>query len=191
MQAPPPFSAKRIGGARAYQLARRHQLVELEPVEVEIYALELLDFDGERAHFTVECSGGTYVRSLAHDIGKRIGCGAHLEGLRRTAVAEFQLDRAIQLAQLEATAQESTVGLQWIPLEALLPECPELMVRGGEERRVRHGHTFELVQAASVETGVTRRHAMSLLKITNSERRLIAVARHVSGNVYHPDLVLA
>src|SRR5437764_1989031 len=86
LQAPPPFSAKRVGGTRAYKLARRHQPVELKPVEVEIYALELMGIEGERARFAVECSGGTYVRSLAHDIGRRLQCPAHLEGLRRTAV---------------------------------------------------------------------------------------------------------
>ncbi len=193
MQVPPPFSAKRVGGVRAYELARQHKPVPLVPVEVEIYALELLSVDGEQARFAVECSGGTYVRSLAHDVGLKVGCGAHLAGLRRTAVAEFTESRAVTLEKLQAAAEEGNVETCVVPIEALLPECPELVVRGREEVSVRHGHKFELAQALRPGRGTTasRLPAVALLKILNPERRLIAVARHVTGAVYHPDLVLA
>jgi tRNA pseudouridine55 synthase len=73
MQIPPPFSAKRIAGKRAYDLARQHKPVHLAPAEVEIYALELIDIEGNQVRFAVECSGGTYVRSLAHDVGRKLG----------------------------------------------------------------------------------------------------------------------
>lgn len=190
MQTPPPYSAKRIDGARAYELARQNKPVQLAPVEVEVYALELLSFDGALARFAAECSGGTYVRSLAHDIGQRLGCGAHLEGLRRTTVAEFTLDRAVTLDSLEEAVYEQRVERCIVPLEALLPDCPELMVRGREERSVRHGHQFELAQTERFGRGTGRVQSVALLKIMNPERRLIAVARHVSGSIYHPDLVL-
>ncbi|MEJ2006916.1 MAG: tRNA pseudouridine(55) synthase TruB [Acidobacteriota bacterium] len=190
MQTPPPYSAKRIGGMRAYQLARQNKPVQLTAVEVEVYALELLSFDGIRARFAVECSGGTYVRSLAHDIGQRLGCGAHLEDLRRTTVAEFTLDRAVTLDGLEAALREENLEGCIVPLEALLPDCPELVVRGREEKSVRHGHQFELAQTERFGRGTGRVQSVSLLKIMNPDRRLIAVARHVSGSIYHPDLVL-
>jgi tRNA pseudouridine55 synthase len=190
MQTPPAYSAKRIGGTRAYQLARQNKPVELAPVEVDIYAMELLSFDGNHACFAVECSGGTYVRSLAHDIGQRLGCGAHLDGLRRTAVAEFDLGRSVTLEALEEAVSEQKVGSCIVPLEALLPDCPELIVRGWEEKSVRHGHDFELAQTERFGRGTGRVQAVSLLKIMNPDRRLIAVARHVSGSIYHPDLVL-
>jgi tRNA pseudouridine55 synthase len=190
MQTPPPFSAKRVKGVRAYQMARRNEPLELAPVAVEIYALELLDFDGQSARFAAECSGGTYMRSLAHDVGKTLGCGAHLAGLRRTAVAEFKLDRAVTLDQLEADAREGRASSRLVPLEALLPECPELMVRGREEKNVRHGHHFELAQVSRFGHGAEAQQAISLLKILNQDRRLIAIARHVSERIYHPDLVL-
>lgn len=192
MQTPPPFSAKRVGGMRAYELARRQKPVQLSPVEVEIYALELLGIDGDRVHFAVECSGGTYVRSLAHDIGQKVGCRAHLAGLRRTAVAEFQESRAVTLEQLESAVREGKAESYRVPLEALLPDCPELVVRGREEMSVRHGHKFELAQALRSGRGGApgRASVVSLLKILNPEHRLIAVARHVSGSIYHPDLVL-
>lgn len=193
-QTPPPFSAKRIAGVRAYELARQHQTVSLAPVEVEIYALELLSFDALNgtARLAVECSGGTYVRSLAHDIGKRLGCPAHLASLRRTAVAEFRENRALTLEKLEAVAHEGQIEKALVPIEALLPECPELVVQGREEKCVRHGHAFELAQAFSPQRGMRsgRSPVMTLLKVLSSDRRLIAIARHVSGCVYHPDLVL-
>ncbi|HXH49645.1 MAG TPA: tRNA pseudouridine(55) synthase TruB [Terriglobia bacterium] len=190
MQTPPPYSAKRVGGTRAYELARQNKPVELEPVEVEVYALELLSFDGIRARMAVECSGGTYVRSLAHDIGQRLGCGAHLEGLRRTAVAEFTLGQSVTLEALEDAVGEERVEGCLVPLEALLPDCPELIVRGRDEKSVRHGHKFELAQTERFGRGTGRVQEVSLIKILNPEHRLIAVARHVSGSIYHPDLVL-
>ena len=190
LQTPPPYSAKRIGGKRAYELARQNKPVHLSPVEVEVYALELSSFDGTCAGFAVECSGGTYVRSLAHDIGQKLGCGAHLGGLRRKAVAEFTLEKSVTLEALEQAVREQESDKCFVPLEALLPDCPELIVRGREEKSVRHGHKFELAQTERFGRGTGRVQAISLLKIMNPDRRLIAVARHVTGSIYHPDLVL-
>jgi tRNA pseudouridine55 synthase len=192
LQMPPPYSAKRVGGVRAYELARQHKPVNLTPVEVEIYALELLSLQGQKVRFAVECSGGTYVRSLAHDLGQKVGCGGHLAGLRRTAVAEFTLHRAVTLERLQEAAQQNNLEACVVRLEALLPDCPELLVRGREEISVRHGHTFELAQALRPGRGGPPglAPAANLLKILGQERRLIAVARHVSGAIYHPNLVL-
>jgi tRNA pseudouridine55 synthase len=192
LQTPPPFSAKRIGGTRAYKLARDQKPVELAPVEVEVYALEIAGIGGDRVRFAVECSGGTYVRSLVHDIGAKLGVPAHLASLRRTAVAEFKESHAVKLEALREAVEQGRLGSVLVPLEALLPDCPALVVRGREEQGVRHGHRFELAQALRPGRGVSPDHApaISLLKILNPERRLIAVARHVSGSVYHPDLVL-
>lgn len=193
-QTPPPFSAKRVGGVRAYELARRREEVKLEPVEVEIYALEILTFSqgGDDVRFAVECSGGTYVRSLAHDIGRRLDCPAHLASLRRTAVAEFREDRAVTLQRLQELAAVGSALAAITPLEALLPECPELVVTGHEEQSIRHGRAFELAQSLRSGRGLRPgcAPAIPVLKILNGDRRLIAIARHVSGGVYHPDLVL-
>lgn len=193
MQTPPPFSAKRVHGVRAYELARRRRPVHLAPVEVEIYALELLGMEGDRMEFAVECSGGTYVRSLAHDVGQKVNCGAHLAGLRRTAVAEFTEDQAVSLDELAKFIGEGELEKWLVPLESLLPDCPEFVVGGREETNVRHGHSFQLAQTAWSGRGSAQGlpPVMTLLKILNPERRLIAVARHVAGNIYHPDLVLA
>ena len=192
MQAPPPFSAKHVGGVRAYELARRREAVALPPVEVEIYALELLGIEGRNVRFAVECSGGTYVRSLAHDLGRKIRCGAYLADLRRTGVAEFKENQSVTLERLSEAVQEKKVKDCLVPLEALLPEFPELVVRGRQEVGVRHGHSFELAQSTFAGRGAPAglSPVAALLKILNPERRLIAVARHVLGSVYHPHLVL-
>jgi tRNA pseudouridine55 synthase len=192
LQTPPPYSAKRVGGVRAYKLARQHKPVNLTPVEVEIYALELLSQQDALVRFAVECSGGTYVRSLAHDLGQKMGCGAHLAGLRRTAVAEFNLIRAVTLERLQEAVEQGNIESCIVRMEALLPDCPELVVRGREETSVRHGHAFELAQALRPGRGGLPglAPAAHLLKILGPERRLIAVARHVSGAIYHPNLVL-
>lgn len=192
-QTPPPFSAKRVGGVRAYKLARQQVEVVLAPVEVEIYAFELARFDpGGEAIFSVECSGGAYVRSLAHNLGERLGCPAHLGSLRRTSVAEFGQDRSLTLPRLEELAAGGTAASALIPLESLLPDCPELVVRGREETAVCHGHSFELPPSLRPERGLPagRATALPVLKIMNGNRRLIAIARHISGSVYHPDLVV-
>jgi tRNA U55 pseudouridine synthase TruB len=114
-----------------------------------------------------------------------------LAGLRRTGVAEFAESRAVTLPRLEELASAGNLDACLIRLEALLPDCPELMVRGREETSIHHGHTFELAQALRPgRGGAAPVAAASLLKILGAERRLIAVARHVSGAVYHPHLVL-
>jgi tRNA pseudouridine55 synthase len=191
MQTPPPFSAKHVGGVRAYELARRQKPVSLEPVQVEIYALELLGIVGADVRFAVECSGGTYVRSLAHDFGQKLRSGAYLADLRRTGVAEFSESQAVTLERLAEAVGQGKLGSCLVPLEALLPEFPELIVRGRQEVGVRHGHTFELAQAARAGRGGGGLSPVAaLLKILNPDRRLIAVARHVEGSVYHPHLVL-
>jgi len=191
MQTPPPFSAKHVGGVRAYELARQQKPVSLEPVEVEIYALELLGIAGADVRFAVECSGGTYVRSLAHDFGQRLRSGAYLADLRRTGVAEFKESEAVTLERLAEAAGQKKVESCLVPLEALLPEFPELIVRGRQEVGVRHGHAFELAQSMRAGRGGPGLSSVAaLLKILNPERRLIAVARHVEGSVYHPHLVL-
>lgn len=193
MQTPPPFSAKHVGGVRAYELARQQKPVELAPVEVEIYALELLAIEGEDVRFAVECSGGTYVRSLAHDLGHKLSSAAYLAELRRTGVAEFKESQAVSLERLADAVRDKKVETCLVPLEALLPEFPELVVRGRQEVGVRNGHAFELAQASRARRGgpnAGRSPIAALLKILNPERRLIALARHVDGNVYHPDLVL-
>ena len=106
-QVPPPFSAKKIKGVPAYKLARKHKQVVLEPVQVEIKELEIQGVEQARVRFRARVASGTYLRSVAHDMGQALGCGAHLECLRRTAVAEFTLADAHTLEEVAAAAGKS------------------------------------------------------------------------------------
>src|ERR1700729_1367752 len=100
-QVPPPFSAKKIHGVPAYKLARKQTEVVLKPVQVEIREFSILAVEGERARFSARVASGTYMRSVAHEMGQRLGSGAHLESLRRTAVAEFHITQAHTLEEIE------------------------------------------------------------------------------------------
>jgi tRNA pseudouridine55 synthase len=103
-QMPPPFSAKKIHGVPAYKLARKKKEVVLQSVQVEIKEFEILAVEGDRARFRARVASGTYMRSVAHEMGQKLGCGAHLESLRRTAVAEFTIENAHTLEELEQAA---------------------------------------------------------------------------------------
>ncbi len=108
-QVPPPFSAKKIKGVPAYKLARKKQEVELKAVEVEVREFEITGAEGDRCQFRCRVSSGTYVRSLAHEMGQKMGCGAHLASLRRTQVAEFGLAEAHTLEEVAvAVAMETS-----------------------------------------------------------------------------------
>lgn len=100
-QMPPPFSAKKIHGVPAYKLARKQKEVVLQPVQVEVKEFVITSIDADRAHFRARVASGTYMRSIAHEMGQRLGCGAHLESLRRTAVAEFDISQAHTIEEIE------------------------------------------------------------------------------------------
>lgn len=100
-QTPPMFSAKKVGGVPLYKLARKGQTIEREPRFIRVSAFDLLEFSIPRLGFRVACSKGTYVRTLAHDLGEKIGCGAHLTALRRTRIERFSISEAVTLEELE------------------------------------------------------------------------------------------
>src|SRR5271170_3712102 len=127
-QVPPAFSAKKIHGRPAHELARKKKVVVLEPAEVDVYEFRLTAVNGSIARFDVECGSGTYIRSLAHDLGQKHGSGAHLAEIVRTAVGEFTLDQAATLPDLEQDARAGKITDRVIRLENLLPELPRATV---------------------------------------------------------------
>ena len=144
-QVPPMYSALRHQGKRLYQLARGGRQVEREPRRIEIHELELLGFEHERLDFEVCCSSGTYVRTLAEDIGNALGCGAHLTALRRTAVDRLSLRDAVGLEQLMAT-DETRLDELLQPVSAALEQFAELRLDAGASRDIGHGRRVKLVQ---------------------------------------------
>jgi tRNA pseudouridine55 synthase len=199
-QMPPIFSAKKIHGRPAYELARKNQAVELEPVSVELFEYRLTGIDGPVARFSIECSSGTYIRSLAHDMGQKLGCGAHLSEICRTAVGEFSLDQAMELDDLANAAREGKFQSWLIPLENLLPDYPRTNVLPVLEKKVRHGAKFnilvsqlqpgrtELPPGATTELDSDGVHAPRL-RVFSQENKLIAIAEAVVPRTYQPVVV--
>jgi len=141
MQTPPPYSAKKVAGRKFYDLARRGEEVPHAPKSVRVSALDILALAGDRARFRVTCSSGTYVRSLAHDLGQALGTGAHLYALRRTAVGPFRLESAATLAALESRpAGDRLASPHWIPMSQVPLPYPVVALAAAEATRVRHGN---------------------------------------------------
>lgn len=200
-QVPPSFSAKKIHGKPAHELARKHKPVELKPVEVNVYEFRLTGVEGSVANFAVECGSGTYIRSLAHDMGKLQGAGAHLSEITRTAVGEFTLDRAVPLQELIEDAKAGKISDRVIRLENLLPELPKATVLPIIEKKIRHGAKFNL-PLAQIQPGQTTAAQgapaqldsgdwkPARLRVFSQQGRLIAIAEPVVPRTYQPVLVL-
>lgn len=168
-QVPPAFSAKKIGGVPAYKLARRNQEVVIAPSRVEIQCFEIVRLEGNVMMFRVVCSPGTYVRSLAHDLGARLGCGAHLTSLRRTQSGNFRIENAVK--------PDSASPADLIPVDRLLDFMPRVEVSAGDEVKVTHGNLIRADGDAS------------FVRIFNKKGEFIAVASVENGWV-RPRLVL-
>jgi tRNA pseudouridine55 synthase len=182
-QVPPPVSAKKIDGVRAYELARKQVAVELPPVGVQIYQLELLDARGAEAHVRVHCSGGTYLRSIAHELGKLMGSGAHVRDLRRTASGDFDAAQARTIEELERMSAEGRLQEALIPAAKLLPEFPAVFADTELISHIRQGRNFP-VSPFRVQTGTKYVRAVS------REGELIAIGEAVLPNLYHPLVVI-
>ena len=181
-QMPPPFSAKKIKGVPAYKLARQEREIELEPVEVTVGELEVGPLKvGPNKDGTVEfrayVSSGTYVRSLAHDLGQKLGVGAHLAGLRRTRHAEFDVAGSVTLERLEAAGSASEF---MVSARQVLPKFPALVATEEQLARVRHGNTVNLMELSQAP----------LVKVLAPDGELAAIAKRVAGTLFQPKIVL-
>ncbi len=151
LQMPPVFSAKKIAGRRAYDLARNNETVALMPVPVHLRHIEVVDLTPDRLKVRLTCTAGYYVRSFAHDLGARLGVGACLEALRRTRSGHFVLAHAAALAAVTAGG-----GLDaMIPLNRLLPELDGVVVSTAGRERLGHGQTVRPVDVSSAFRGAT------------------------------------
>lgn len=139
-QVPPPYSAVKVKGRRAYDMARKGEEVELEARTINVYSLELIEWDLPEVVVDVHCSSGTYVRSLAHDLGELLGCGAYLTGLRRTKSGRFTLKDAVPLRKLSETFEANSWYQYLIPAAEALSEWPSITLTNEEVDLVKHGH---------------------------------------------------
>jgi tRNA pseudouridine55 synthase len=182
-QMPPEYSAKRIEGRRAYDLARRDEAVALAPVPVHVERAEILEIVGARARVGLTCSAGFYVRAFAHALGQAVGTGACLEALRRTRSGEFTLDQAAAVGDLQSPA---TVSARLIPLPRLLPGFPT--VRVTEQGRALVSHGREIGPGDYEPLGG---HPAEWTRLLDAQGALVAVARPGRGDrALHPAVVL-
>ncbi len=182
-QIPPRYSAKKIDGVRAYKRARRNEEVTPQPVDVTVHAIALEHYTAGLARIRLLCSAGFYVRSFAHDLGQRLGCGAHLEALRRTRAGDFSLDQAVPLEQLE---RQNSSQLPLVPLEDLLPDFPAAVLGQRGAKRASHGNTLGPEDMTGLPEGLNTGH----VRLLNGAGMLLGIARVGHDGLLHPVIVL-
>ena len=182
-QTPPPVSAKKVDGRRAYELARQSVVVELAPVTVQVYELTLLELHGADARLRAHCSGGTYMRAIAHELGQMLGCGAHLHDLRRLASGEFEIEQARTIAQLESLAADDRLLDALVPAAQMLPGFPSVFVDEATAAQIRNGRNFA---ASPFRSQPASKH----VKAVTRQGELVAIGEAVLPNLYHPLVVL-
>lgn len=210
-QMPPPYSAKKVDGVPAYKLARKKQEVALKPVQVEIKQFEILSMEDGCARFRAQVASGTYMRSVAHDMGRIAGCGAHLQSLRRTAVAEFSLEDAHSLEELERAARtmkhcepESHRQVEE-ERENSEPNPKEKNEESSDSPATLFVHPRKLMPSfpsvtATDEMLARIRHGRPVnlpelsrareVKVFSGQRELVAICTRVAGSLFHPRIVL-
>jgi tRNA pseudouridine55 synthase len=182
-QTPPPVSAKKVAGRRAYELVRKDIAVELPPSPVHVYELTVLSIEGALVKLRAHCSGGTYMRSIAHDLGAALGCGAHLAELRRIASGEFEVAQARTIPQLESLAADGRLIDGLIPMPQLLPNFPSVFVDDLTAAQIRNGRNFHASPFRS-------QAGSKFVKAVTAKEALVAIGEAVLPNVYHPLVVL-
>ncbi len=180
-QMPPPFSAKKIKGVPAYKLARKKQEVALEPVEVEVSRLDVLGLEDGVARFEAEVSSGTYIRSIAHELGEKLGTGAHLASLRRTRVGDFEMSEAVTLEELERRSSAGEIESALLHPRRVLSTMPAVTANGEQVAYIRNGRAVNLPEMSPAE----------LVRVYASQRELIAICRRIAGTLFQPKVVLA
>lgn len=180
-QMPPAYSAKKMEGVAAYKLARVGKPVELKSVPVTVHRFPITDVTSEIAAFEIEISAGGYVRSVAHDLGAALGCGAHLATLRRTVAGEFSLRDAVTLDDLAKLASGGeTIESRLRHPRRILPEMPCVTVDEWTAGRIRNGMQVNLPEYSDA----------ALVKVFTSQRDLIAIGKRIAGTLFQPVTVV-
>ena len=180
-QMPPAFSAKKIAGQPAYKLAREGKPVELKTAKVDIRSFSILSLDGAEASFEMSISAGGYVRSVAHELGHDLGCGAHLSSLRRTQAGVFMLAESITLEALQPYAGDvEALEALCIHPRSLLPEMPSVTGDAQALGRLRNGAQANLPEFSRAP----------LVKVFAGQRDLVGIAKRVAGTLFQPVAVM-
>ena len=195
-QVPPPYSAKKYKGKPLYKLARGGKEFELRPSQLFIHYFRLINYNPPFIECEIKCSSGTYVRSLAHDLGQIIGCGAHLYELLRTQVGNFQLKESFPIEKINQLSQEGKIKKFLIPLEFLLPEFPKVILQDRGSALAKNGNIvfaeniIKVIQGESFSSG-NLSEKEKIFRMFNGDGKLLALAKKVpEKNGFHPFLVI-
>lgn len=180
LQTPPAYSAKKVGGRAAYARARAGESVELAPVRIVVHDFAITSVDGDTAEFRATVSAGGYIRSLAHDLGQRLGCGAHLASLRRVAAGPFHADAALSLEELTTLAKAGELERHLPHPRTLLPEFPATTADAQTAGRMRNGAMCNLADFS----------AAPHVKVFANRHELIGIAERVAGTLFQPLVVI-
>ncbi len=187
-QVPPRYSAIKVDGQRAYDRARDGEDFELEPRQVWIESLDLVDMpDPDHAVFEVSCGAGTYMRSLARDIARAVGAAGHIADLRRTRVGPFTEENAISLDELRSFGHSAAVLEHLLPVETALDDIPALALTDSEASRLRNGQTVSLLRKMDLDRIADFNDGDTVLAVGRGKP--IALTRYAAGEV-HPLRVL-
>lgn len=182
-QLPPVYSALKHKGVPLYKLARRGQPVQKPPRQVQIYDIRVNEVDLPYVRFEVSCSAGTYIRTLAADIGQKLGCGGHLRALKRTESSGFTLDQAVTLPELEDAVLSRSVSSKLISMKDALPQIAEIYADDRLAEKIRHGRALTTKEVSGTHEAGQRRPAGRYLKIIDRAQDLIAIVeRDTSGD---------
>ncbi len=179
-QTPPVFSAKKVAGVPSHKLARAGKAVALKPAKITIHEFTIENCWGDLAEFSIRVSAGGYVRSVAHDLGQLLGCGAHLASLRRTSAGPFTLAEALTLEDLAEFVRAGTLESRLPHPRLLLPELPSVTADEVTAGRLRNGMAVNLPELTSAP----------LVKVFESQRDLIAIAKRIAGTLFQPTVVM-
>lgn len=195
-QTPPPFSAKKFKGKPLYVLARKKQEVKPNPVKIHIHYFQLVSYDPPFIDFQTACSSGTYIRSLAHDLGQSLQCGAHLSQLERTAIGNLSIQSSVTLERLENLTQENKIRDILIPLDSVLPNFPKIILNNEGVSLAKNGNMvfLEHIHTTSSPSFIlpdSQAEQVKIFRMFNQEGKLLALGKtQPEKHGLHPFLVV-
>jgi len=195
-QVVPPYSAKKFKGKPLYALARGKREFELKPCQVTVFSFELNEYTPPDLVFKVDCSSGTYIRSLAHDLGQTLSCGAHLTELFRTKVGDFRVEQSYSLDKIDTLKKKGKTEDFLIPIELLLPEFPKVVLEDRGTVLARNGNMIpdanikKIIHHKSLGNHYQKEEELTFRMFSLEGKFLALAKRNFEKNLFHPFLVI-
>ena len=192
-QVPPMYSALKVNGKKLYELAREGKVVERKPRPVRIYDIAINDVNlkGSQVKMTVECSKGTYIRTLCQDIGEKLGCGACMCGLKRTKVSSFVIEESLTLSEIESLVKEDRVLEVITAVDAMFPQYDSIIIKEDACRLIYNGNSFLEQDISSYKQGKNQANTVGIeerkVRVYDYQDRFVGIYREVCQGVYKPE----